>query len=383
MNFDENFIKVTEYEVLGKLPNPFLLNDGTYADTPAKWKEHRKDIYKTAVELQYGTIPPKPEYFKVDLLYRGGEGRSNSYRITTGTNKKQVSFLMKVILPKKKGKHPAIVDGDLCFMYSFDKEFISTVTDNNIILVLFDRTELANDVRGEGLRKGALYEVYPEYTFGALGAWAWGYSRCVDALEMLGLADMSCIAFSGHSRGGKTAALAGALDERAVIVNPNATCAGSCGCYRIHMKAITEDGEEKRSETLADLYEKFDFWLNEELGEYADRENELPFDCHYIKALIAPRVLFVSEAASDIWANPIGVWQTNQAAKEVYKLLGAEENLYWYYRTGYHYHDLQDLRMLVSIIKHVYSGEPLCDGFFKTPFKQPDLIFDWRCPEKK
>ena len=42
MDFDENFIKVTEYEVLGKLPNPFLLSDGTYADTPEKWKEHRK-----------------------------------------------------------------------------------------------------------------------------------------------------------------------------------------------------------------------------------------------------------------------------------------------------------------------------------------------------
>ena len=39
---------------------------------------------------------------------------------------------------------------------------------------------------------------------------------------------MSCVTFTGHSRGGKTAALAGVLDERAAIVNPNETCAGSC-----------------------------------------------------------------------------------------------------------------------------------------------------------
>ena len=40
-------------------------------------------------------------------------------------------------------------------------------------------------MQGEGRRKGQLYDAYPDYTFGAIGAWAWGYSRCVDALEIL------------------------------------------------------------------------------------------------------------------------------------------------------------------------------------------------------
>ena len=192
---------------------------------------------------------------------------------------------------------------------------------------------------------------------------------------------MSCITFTGHSRGGKTAALAGAVDERAAIVNPNATCAGACGCYRIHLKAIKENNTEGESEQLKHIIGQFPFWFGPELGNYKDNEAELPFDCHFLKALVAPRILFVSEAASDIWANPIGSWQTTMAASEVYKFLGAEENLYWYFRKGYHFHDIEDLQMLVNIIKHKTQNEPLSDKFFRTPFKQPELIYSWRCPE--
>ena len=65
--------------------------------------------------------------------------------------------------------------------------------------------------------------------------------------------DMSCIAVTGHSRGGKTALLAGALDERIAIVNPVQTCAGGGACYRVHMAGIPEGGVEGPGETLADI----------------------------------------------------------------------------------------------------------------------------------
>ena len=380
MSLDENLIIITKYDVLGKLPNPFLMSDGSFANTPEKWQIQRQELLKTAVELQYGQILPKPEILKVELLYGGGWGRFNTYKIITGTNEKQLSFTMKVFMPETPGKYPAVIDGDMCFGYPFDKEFISTYTLNNIFYVLFERVELAHDVRNEGRRQGALYDVYQNYDFGALMAWAWGYSRCVDALEYIGRTNMDLIAFTGHSRGAKAAMLAGALDERAKIVNPNETCAAGCGCYRIHMSAITEDGEEKRSETLNDIYNHFPFWFNEKLGEYCECEEKLPFDSHYLKALVAPRTLFVSEAASDIWANPVGSWQTTMAAGEVYKMRGAEENLLWYYRKGYHYHKIEDVKMLVNIINNKRCGEELSDRFFKMPFKKPELIFDWRAP---
>lgn len=383
-DFDENLIKITEYTVLGKLPNPFLMEDGTIADTPEKWRERRKEMYKDVIELQYGTMPPEPEFLEVEKLYGGAYGDTGSYRIITGTRAKPVTFLMKVIRPKSDTPCPVVIDGDMCFLYHFDKEYLNTFRDNGVCFCTFDRTMLAHDVKNEGRRQGQLYETYPEYTFGAVGAWAWGYSRCLDALEILGQDDLSIVAYCGHSRGGKTAMLAGALDERATIVAPNSTCAGANGCYRIHMRGIAESGRESRSETLDDMMKVFPFWFGEGMQEYVDREQDLPFDSHYLKAMVAPRILLETNAASDNWANTIGAWMTTQAAKEVYKLLDAEDNLYWSYRKGYHFHKVIDIEQLVNIISHLRDGAPVdTSRKFRTPFKQPELIFDWRCPEKK
>lgn len=383
-DFNDDLIKVSEYEVLGKLPDTFLLSDGSRIKSKEQWAERRKEMYKDVIELQYGTQPPKPEYFDVNCTYKGQY--TLSFRITAGTENKQTGFMMKLMLPKvNNNKCPVVIDGDLCFDYAFNPGYLDAFLSKGIAVALFNRTELANDgyITHFGGRKGPLFDIYPEYTFGTLGAWAWGYSRCVDALEQIeSRIDLNCIAFTGHSRGAKTAMLAGVLDDRAAIVNPNESNAGSCSCYRIHMKAINEAGEEKPSETLANIIRSFPFWFGNGMKDYTERENELPFDCHFLKAMIAPRTLLVGEAASDIWTNPIGTWQTSMAAAEVFKFLGCEENLLWYFRKGYHFHRPEDAEMLAEVISNRYFGTPLSDRYFKTPFKKPELIFDWKSPEK-
>ncbi len=377
---NQDYLHVTKYEVLGQLPDLFTFQDGTPVVTPKDWERRRTELYRTAVELQYGTLPPKPEFMEVETLYIGAKVRS--YRIHTGTKAAPVSFLMKLVLPTGGYHYPAIIDGDMCFPYHMDSEYLAAATDEGVAWVFFDRTELAHDIQGEGRRKGQLYDTYPDYTFGAIGAWAWGYSRCVDALEIIckdqekPLIDLSLIAFSGHSRGGKTAALAGAVDTRAAIVNPNETCAGACGCYRIHIEGYCDGIPPFRSETLADLWRNYSFWIGPGMGDYANREDELPFDAHYLKSLVAPRVLFVSEAAGDLWANPVGSWMTTMAAGKAFEFLGVPDNLYWYFREGTHFHTVGDVKMLVHIIKRQRDPSlPLPEAFYKTPFPPFDPIY--------
>ncbi len=376
----ENLLHITQYEVLGQLPDLFCKNDGTPVRTPADWEARRAEMLETAVGLQYGGMPPEPDFLEVEPL--DIERLWKTYRISTGTRERPLSFVMKILLPGgvREGKYPVIVDGDMCFAYFMDKEYLAAATDEGVGWVLFDRTELAHDIRGEGRGKGQLYRTYPACDCGALAAWAWGYSRCVDALEILsagGLSiDLSCIAFAGHSRGGKTAALAGAVDTRAAVVNPNETCAGACGCYRIHMEGYCDGIAPFRSETLKDLLNQFDFWMGRDMVAYAECEADLPFDAHFLKALIAPRVLFVSEAAGDIWANPVGSWMTTMAAREAYKFLGAEENLYWYFREGTHYHKIEDVRMLVQVIKRTKAPTlPVPAEMYRAPFSGIEPIY--------
>lgn len=370
-----NLLKITEYETKGQLPDPFLFSNGDRVKTSNDWLTRRDEIFQTAVELQFGTQPPIPEILEVEQLNLGKEHRS--YKIHTGTRDRQLSFIIKVIMPRGQNR-PMIIDGDMCAGYHMNEEFISAALEKDIGWVLFDRTELAHDIKSEG-RKGALYDVYPEFTFGALGAWAWGYSRCIDALFKLNHCqiDCSCIALTGHSRGGKAAILAGAIDERATIVNPNEACLFGGGCYRIKMVGDYSGLKLWRSETLRDIWEETSFWVGPEMEQYIDNEEALPFDTHFLKALVAPRVLFVSEAAADVWANPVGSWMTTEAAKEVYKFLGVEEKLFWYFRSGTHYHKPEDIRKLVNIISHIHDGEKIEDGFFELPFTPPSLLYDW------
>lgn len=378
----EDMLRITELKVLGSLPNPFVFESGETVKTKKDWDKRRKEIYKTAIELQYGTQPPEPEYLDVETLYVAKD--VCTYLIHTGKRNNSISFRMQVLIPAKyEGKIPFIITGDQCWKYFMNRDYINTALDNGIGWVFFDRTELAHDLLKDKRHQGQLFNIYPEYTFGALGAWAWGYSRCVDALEKLNLpVDFNYLTFTGHSRGAKTCALAGALDERAKIVNPNDTCAGACGCYRIHMKGIYETEKEWRSETLKDLLTYFSFWMGPEMEKYTECEDKLPFDTHYLKAMIAPRTLFVSEAAGDIWSNPVGSYMTTIASGEVFDFLGVPDNVYWYFRPGFHGHDLSDVQMLVNVIMHKKNGETISERMFKLPFEEPNRIFDWKNPKK-
>ena len=377
-DFTEDLIKIESYEVLGQLPDPFLFQNGAKLQKRNEWECRRKELYRLAVEIPYGVQPPEPGNLDIETLGIGS--RTDSYRITASENNRALSFTIILFKPDHlEPAWPVVIDGDRCWDYGFNQDFLHAFLDRGIAVALFDRLELAADFR-DPKRNSPLYKLYPEMDFGALSAWAWGYSRCVDALIRLGLARTDGIAFTGHSRGGKTAVLAGAVDQRARFVNPNNSGCGGCGCFRVHASGIREDGTPKREESLEAILDQFDYWFSPLLREYYGKADKLPFDSHFLKALIAPRILIEGNAASDLWANPVGSWQTAEAASEVFRFLGVPENHYWYYRRGYHWHKVEDVLRLAKIIRATLDGCATDDEFYKTPFRRPDKIFSWQAP---
>ncbi len=326
--------------------------------TVAEWEARRCELLSKLIDIEYGGLPPKPQSIRVEQLQSDITDLSMKVYINETFN-----FMMKIFKPQKLcdgKKYHVILTGDACFRYC-NSTVIENALSRGFLVAVFNRVEFAKDIEGEE-RCGGIYDMYPDVEFGAISAWAWGYSRAMDALETLSFVDTENVAITGHSRGGKAVLLAGALDERFAVVNPNNSgcCGGGCFRYR------TEPRDGKRgNERLEEILSEFPYWFGPKLHEYVGRDHELPFDQHFLKAAVAPRKLLETNGRDDTWANPKGAYVTYEAAKEVYDLYGMPENIAYRLREGGHAHTPADFDALLAFIEDVTS---VTDGYTTTPF---------------
>ncbi len=349
---------------ISTLPNPLVFYDGTPVKTVSDWQRRRKELMQSILDIEYGELPPQPVSVRAELLHRHipvqiPSCEHQQYRIITEGGSSSFWFVVDMFIPKadSSARFPVVITGDGCWLY-VSEAVRAEVLSRGYILVVFNRTEIVPDEYSPD-RNAGLYLIYPQGNFGAISAWAWGYHRVVDFLFTHPNVNTSQIAIVGHSRGGKTVLLAGATDERIALTAPNNSGCCGAGCFRIL-------GEG--SETLAYILNAVPYWFSKKLVNYIGRENELPFDQHSLKALLAPRLLLSTEALDDLWANPKGTFATYLAAKEVYRFLGVEDKIGIYYRHGGHNHGIDDWKVFLDFADMHFLGKPSSINFDKNPF---------------
>lgn len=368
----------------GKLPNPFMKPNGEMV-SKEEWGTYKKDLLAKIVDIEYGGMPPRPEYVEFERLNEITRGHSFGvwYKVYAGTKEKQLSFLLELTIPYVEGvtpsidgevtegeRYPVLLTGDACYK-NMEGDVINEINSRGMIAARFNRLEIANDIYTS--REGGIHNIYPG-NYSDISAWAWGYMVCMDVFERISYTDEKEVAITGHSRGGKTVMLAAAVDDRFKYVCPN-----NSGCHGAvsHRCEVEGTDERMRTETIKDMFVNFPIWMGEKLKQYQDNIDALPYDMHYFGAMIAPRYYLQCEGMQDYWINPVGAWQNFMAVKECYKYLGCEEHAGAWFRPGAHRHKLPDYIQFIDFVDRARKGKALSEHLQTNPYPEIKKNFDW------
>ena len=308
-------------EMLSSLRLPAFLSENACRED---WAAIRQNIIRTLLCEEYGVIPDMAAAVQGCILqeerdFCAGKCVLKTAEITARLPQGECRFPVQLAMPAASGLHPLFVC--INFRPGVPDRYLPAeeIIDRGYAVLSIDYNAVSPD-RDDGfadgpaclLRRAAAESgVKPGQLPGKIAVWAWAMSRALDwALTQPGVCHER-IAAIGHSRLGKTALLAGLLDERfACVISNDSGCSGA---------AVTRG---KPGEHVADITRQFPFWFCQSYQKYAGREDAMPFDQHWLLAGIAPRMLLVGSAWEDEWAGPSHEYLGCCAASAAWTLTG-------------------------------------------------------------
>lgn len=373
------------------LPDPLMSDSGKKITAAADWHNFRRpEIMKLLQKYEYGEVFPRPDEMSFQLLDRrenalGGKAVRKEIRISCSMfSGESISFTVLIYQPSGAAAPvPAFLG--LNFIgnqhTTMETDVIPTgFTGSGKLAAEGNGTQHSRWIPEEIVSRGyasvtcCYHDIFPDrfggekdsvfklfsapdqmevpgVRYSVIGAWSWGLSRIMDYLEHDPEIDSARVALHGHSRLGKTALWAGAVDQRFKMVISN--CSG-CGGGALHKRKFGEN-----------ISQHFQFhydlglpcWFVKEMEQFVFNEESLPIDQHELLAMIAPRPLAVGTATEDPLADPKGEFLAAKAASEVYRLYGSKGletaempepdmlvagDISFHYRSGVHEQTPQD-----------------------------------------
>ncbi len=319
-----------------------------------EWETRRAKNLDTLLEMEYGKRPiERPEHLTFEDIfppviiklknpdsramrrymicrYKGPYGedsfRFQAFIPVEAAKKKPVpAFLL--ICNRNPGKNIDLVRKERTEFWPAEE-----IVKRGYAAIAFWNSELAVD-HWPGLRTGVLRcfskpgEERAPNAWGVISAWAWGASRVMDWIETEPSIDKTRVAVVGHSRGGKTALLAGATDRRFAMTVSN--CSG-CSGAKLHRFT------GKRVESIEMITKAAGYWFCSSYAQWSGKDREVPFDQHWLIAAIAPNLVYVNSAELDVWAGPKGERYAAGLAEPAWGVYGKEGCVRTHCRPGEH-----------------------------------------------
>ncbi len=294
------------------LPDPFKKLDGTSVMTKAEWRCRRNEIKKQAEKYVYGEKPPKPDSVT-------GTVSSNSISIQISHGGKNSSFSVSVELPSGgTAPYPALVSYGAGF-FGFSQA--SVVKGEGVAIISYDPYTVGSESASRSNKGGAFYDIYgSNSSTGLLAAWAWGVSRIIDVIDEFGgdLLRADRMAVAGCSRFGKGTFVAGVFDQRLALTIPFESGTAGVPIFR----GIPGEGAQSLSSAYGETY-----WFGDAFSAFTSSPTKIPIDTHMVAALVAPRGLLILDNPYIANLGPKSAHVAALGGAEVYKALGAGENI--------------------------------------------------------
>ncbi|KAH6633854.1 carbohydrate esterase family 15 protein [Chaetomium sp. MPI-SDFR-AT-0129] len=308
--------------------------------TPEEWYQCRQpEIVQLLQEYQFGYYPD-PAQETVEATRSG-----NTLSITvTGAEGKKGSFKATVTLPTgASASNPAPVVINIGGMSN--QPYLAA----GIAIAQFDYTTVSPD---SNAKTGAFWSIYEGRDIGVLTAWAWGFHRTLDAINMtVPEIDAGRVGVTGCSRLGKAALAAGLFDTRITLTMPMSSGVQGLGPYRYY--DLSGQGEN-----LENSKQGAGWWTDSALGTFVGHAENLPFDAHTIAAAIAPRALVIDQGTGDQFTNSKGTAiAVYPAAKVVFDWLGVGDQIAMSVRGGGHC-DMSGFTSILPFVQKIFFGTP-------------------------
>ena len=316
------------------VPELMTTFNGEKVSSMEQWEKARApELFDTFASEEYGRWP-KAGTFSVsfesdepDRLMMGGKAIRKRIRITCAGDNGAKSFVATAFIPVCKKPVPAFLL--ICNRDPYENIDptrskksgfwpAEEIVDRGYAAVAFWNGDIAPDMN-TGNREG-IFACFDQkksrYRFdrwGTLAAWAWGASRVMDWIETEPLINSKRVAVVGHSRGGKTALVAGVYDKRFAMA-----CSNDSGCSGAKLNHI----DLPKSESVAIIVRSFQYWFAPNYMFLVNREKEWKVDQHQFIALMAPRLVCIGSATEDAWAGQEGEYYAGLLASPAWELYG-------------------------------------------------------------
>ena len=340
-------------------------------DLPSPSGKKKEELLEILLREEYGYLPPAPANVQVEREemiphFCADKAPLEKLLFTCDAPLGQFTFPVYGVCPRDNGtKRPAFIHinfrDDIPDRYQPTEELIDrgfavyTVCYKD---VSSDDGDFTNGLAGKVYENGKR----PPDGCGKIGLWAWAAMRVMDYLQTLPQLDHSRISVAGHSRLGKTALLAGALDPRFYCAFSNDSGCGGASLAR------GNDGE-----TVDKICNKFPFWFCENYHKYRNNEAAMPFDQHFLLAANLPHRVYVASAEGDLWACPKNEYAACVAASGYFAEQGLKGvgdapmppvgtrlhggHLGYHYRAGTHYFSREDWNAYIDyLLLHFEEG---------------------------